>query len=287
MTARQAALPSLVTHNELYTANALNSSVWSTLFTLGVSLGGVISALLGPQEAILIDASTYLVSFVLIWSLPTLSPHDEAGTYATEDPAISPQPISTPDTHSSQDHSNSETTHHLSDAWRFAIARPIMWVPLFAKSPVAFFNGSGWIALNLIAVERNPEMSAMLIGLFTAARGVGMGVGPAILSAQRAANPIYAQWLTLIALCGFIWAEELWLLILTLFMWGIGNGVNWVSSTAALQSQTPPQLLGRMTSLDFLCFTVCQSIATLSAGWIFDQWNSIPFMMTSVCTIGV
>ena len=314
MTARQAALPSLVTPDELYTANALNSSVWSTLFTLGVSLGGVISAVFGPQEAILIDALTYLVSFVLVWSLPTLSPRDEAGLYARSEQGaaegdsrkmsadaramiddISRAPIveqyegelRTKDTVAAKLTEEESQSYRLADAWRFAIARPAMWIPLFAKSPIAFFNGSGWIALNLIAVERNPEMSAMFIGLFTAARGVGMGVGPAILSAQRTANPIYAQWLTLGALFGFIAAKVMWVQVMMLFIWGLGNGVNWVSSTASLQSHTPPHLLGRMTSLDFLCFTVCQSIATLSAGWLFDTMGSINIMVVSVSAVGV
>ena len=311
MTARQAALPSLVTADELYTANALNSSVWSTLFTIGVSLGGVISAFFGPQEAILIDASTYLVSFALVWSLPTLSPQDPAGLYATEDSSSSrsskgetPQPaqrsLDHPKSEGSKDDEDlkahplkqsateePDQSYHLIDAWRYAISRPIMWIPLFAKSPIAFFNGSGWIALNLIAVERNPELSAMLIGLFTAARGVGMGVGPAILSAKRVANPVYAQWLTLGALFGFVTADELWLQVMMLFVWGLGNGINWVSSTASLQSHTPTHLLGRMTSLDFLCFTVCQSIATLSAGWFFDQGNSIIMMTISVSSVGI
>ena len=117
--------------------------------------------------------------------------------------------------------------------------------------------------------------------------GVGMGVGPAILSAQRKANPVYAQWLTLGALLGFISSDVLWLQIIMLFVWGLGNGINWVSSTASLQSCTPPYLLGRMTSLDFLCFTVCQSIATLSAGWIFDDGHSIIMMTISVSALGI
>ena len=316
MTARQAALPSLVTPDELYLANALNSSVWSLLFTLGVALGGILSAFLGPQEAIFIDAMTYLVSFTLITALPQLSPEDRPGQHAVAN-APSPDALrssreverkggdaehqreargerarrgeqeETPRETREGEHGAQEYPGRLSAAWRFARPRAPMWVPLFAKVPVAFFNSAGWIALNLIAAAKDPAQSGLFIGLFTAARGLGMGVGPALLNARKITSPLPAQWLGLIALWLFVWADNLWLQLPTLFLWGVGNGVNWVSSTATLQAQTPPTLLGRMSSLDFFFFTTCQSIATLGAGLLYDSWGSIPKMLAVVCAVGL
>ena len=39
-----------------------------------------------------------------------------------------------------------------------------------------------------------------------------------------------------------------------LFVWGAGQGHNWVVSTAELQAATPDHLLGRMVALDFFYF---------------------------------
>ena len=57
MTARQASIPSLVSQRELYTANALNSLIWSTLFTLGVALGGALGVLALALIALLATAA--------------------------------------------------------------------------------------------------------------------------------------------------------------------------------------------------------------------------------------
>lgn len=287
MNARQAALPALVTSEELTVAHALNSSVWSVLFTLGVALGGVITASLGPAQAIAIDALTYLVSVSCIWSLPALLPQDKAGIYsgaAKESATGSAHSSASASSVSATTEATSESgltdpSYSLGDAIKFARAIPRLWVPLFAKSPIEFFHGLGWIALNIIAAASGPEQSALLLGVFTAVRGLGIGLGPALLGANREVNFILIQVITCGAVTTFILSEFQWLSLGALLVWGMCGGVNWVGSTVMLQKHTPPHLLGRITALDFLSFTLFQSIATLWAGWIYDRAHSLTYML--------
>ena len=306
MNARQAALPTLVTQDEIYLANALNSSIWSTLFTLGVALGGVLSTYLGPKQAIFFDTFTFFISAAIVSFLPVFKPNDPVGVYAYS-PTTKEDKCEGSTTNAFPSHKKDKLLEDqivkqkndsiqeqetakpkLSEAWYFVKKQPLLWVPLFAKSPVAFFNGAGWLMINVIALKRFPEYSGLAIGLLTAARGLGMGIGPALLNAKHTSlSPLWAQWLVLCSLISFLWIDQLWLASIALFFWGVGNGVNWVLSTSTLQVLTPQTMLGRITSLDFLSFTISQSLATLMAGYLIDQSYSLGSMLTIVSFFGV
>ena len=317
-TARQAALPMLVTREELLTANALNSTVWSVLFTLGVALGGVLTSLFGPETALLIDATTFIITSIILARLPRLSPDDEAGCYAyghEESNTLSKDRVIEDETQREEEQEivevdrtqcedeetkeetvgkesrslKSETTMRprLGEAWTHLMNQSQLWVPLFAKTSIGIFNSSGWIALNIAAMSRFPEEGGLMVGLFTACRGLGMGFGPAVMSKKRAVNPIPAQWLAAMGVCLLIWSDITLLMCCGLFCWGVGNGINWVSSTAALQSLTPPKLLGRVTSLDFLLFTTCEAITILMTGWLFDRFGGLGASSGTVALLGI
>lgn len=311
MTARQASLPALVTSDELSVANALNSSVWSALFTIGVALGGLVTSILGPSGALAIDALTYILSAACIWSLPALLPEDSIGKYAQatlkdpDDPdetatsgeANTLSEVSEPeeqselnaDSHTTlEDESSSEapSDRGMGGAIAFIRSTPKLWAPIFAKSPIECSHGLGWIALNVIAAGSGPEESSLLLGVYTAVRGLGIGVGPALLGVNRSVSFVGVQLITLGAVTTFILSDMMWLSLVALLVWGMSGGVNWVGSTVMLQRHTPPHLLGRVTSLDFLGFMLFQSVATLSAGWIYDQSQSLTDMLVVIGGLG-
>jgi len=61
-----AALPNLVEQEDLATANALSGSLWGTMLAVGAALGGAVTALLGRDAAIVIDAVSFAASAALI-----------------------------------------------------------------------------------------------------------------------------------------------------------------------------------------------------------------------------
>ena len=64
--ASEAALPNLVDADDLATANALSGSLWGTMLAVGAALGGIVTAILGRDAAIAIDAVSFVGSALLI-----------------------------------------------------------------------------------------------------------------------------------------------------------------------------------------------------------------------------
>ena len=75
--AARAALPHLVSKDQIRSATALQSFTWSVLFTIGMALGGVLSGTFGPILALGIDAATFLVAGLLVLGLPKIQPGEQ------------------------------------------------------------------------------------------------------------------------------------------------------------------------------------------------------------------
>jgi MFS family permease len=258
-TARQAATPSVVEPRELYAANALSSLIWSVLFTAGVALGGLLSALLGPTEAIAIDALTFALSALAIWRLPPLPPSAHLSASAPTD------------AHAEREREGARGG--IWSAWRLARRDPQLTAALLAKTPAAALSGAGWLAINALATARAPSYldAAVALGLSHAVRGAGTGIGPIAL---RRLWPTSANAPTLLAvasLLALLWAPNFELSLAALLLWGMGSGYNFVRSTATIQLHAPHSALGRLTAFDFLCLTLTQSIMALLTGALMDS----------------
>jgi MFS family permease len=64
--ARTAVLASIVHPDELVTANALDSLTWSSMLAIGAMLGGIATAVFGPNTAFVLDSLTFMFSALLI-----------------------------------------------------------------------------------------------------------------------------------------------------------------------------------------------------------------------------
>ncbi|MCB9552735.1 MAG: MFS transporter [Myxococcales bacterium] len=250
LTARFAAVPQLVEPGELHTANALLGLTWSVLFTAGVALGGVLSALMGPGDAILCDAATFAIAALIIARLPALPP---------------PPPEEAADPAAPKD---------FRQAWRYARARPRLLAAVLAKSPSAVVDAAGWVTLNLVAGPRLAGSTALGIGVMHALRAIGTGVGPLL---PRSWIPREANLATPLAFVGvtlFLAFDTPWVFLPALVVWGMGTGHNWVSSTSEMQAMTPGALLGRMTALNLMTLTIAQSLLAIGAGFVIDEVGS-------------
>ena len=66
VTAERAALPNVVSKEDLATANALDAASWSTALCLGAMLGGIVVEYWGTNAAFIIDAGTFLLGAILL-----------------------------------------------------------------------------------------------------------------------------------------------------------------------------------------------------------------------------
>jgi len=259
MTARQASIPSLVSQRELYTANALNSLIWSTLFTLGVALGGALTATLGAQTAIGLDALTYLASILAIWGLPSLRPPQ--ATDATEERAEAP-PL---------DGGGQLTSRSgLWACWRFARTQPALASALLSKCPLGAVNSAGWMTLTLMSSHTFGDTTGVTLGLFHASRAVGTGAGPLLLSALWPKSSVASTLWAIPVTVALLYSERLWLSMLCLLLWGMLLGYTWVRSSAHVQALSPPEAIGRLSAFELSCATLSQAGSILLVGAIYD-----------------
>ena len=250
MTARSAAIPSLVGRDNLRLANALLGLTWSVMFTLGLAIGGFASELLSPSGAILLDALTFVLAMAVAVGLPSLKPAQGEGG--------PPRP----------------GLGDLMHAWRYVTARPKLLATVLAKTPPTVANGGAWVTLNLVA---GPRMSfttlAIGIGIMQCVRAIGSGIGPLLPERIMPRNSLVGTMVAFVGVLLLAAFDSVATSLIGLSLWGIGMGHNWVISAANLQAATPDHLLGRVTSLDFFMFSIGGSLAAVLAGFLCDLWS--------------
>ena len=67
MTSERAALPNIVTDEELPTANALDAASWSTALCFGALIGGFIVDIYGVDMAFILNALTFVFAFFILF----------------------------------------------------------------------------------------------------------------------------------------------------------------------------------------------------------------------------
>ncbi|HVE72700.1 MAG TPA: MFS transporter, partial [Thermoanaerobaculia bacterium] len=67
--ASQAALPNIVSAEDLGPANVLMGSTWGTMLAVGAALGGAVTMLLGRDASFVFDTASFLLSAALLWSM--------------------------------------------------------------------------------------------------------------------------------------------------------------------------------------------------------------------------
>ena len=150
--ASAAALPNLVDGEDLATANALSGSLWGTMLTVGAALGGVVTAALGRDAAIAIDAVSFVGSALLIIRIER----------------------------SFQETRSDETPARLREAAKETVHYARRDHRVLALLAVKFGWGlaGGVLVLVPILAKETFHAGEMGIGLLLAARGVGALIGP-------------------------------------------------------------------------------------------------------------
>jgi MFS family permease len=245
--AEQAAIRRVVPEDALVDANALLAATWSTAYVVGMAAGGFM-ALLGPSIAIALDALTFVIAALLAAGLPSMIPEREI-----------PKTMS--------------VRREIGEALAVARETPGLLPAVLAKVPVGLALGGGWLALQLVASEREPfGPTAVSIGVLQMTRGLGTGVGPMVgARAVRTGGDVrkivpLAAVLTIASIVLFVSTELRPVLLLAALGWGMGSGANWVLSSTLIQRLSGDARIGRLSSIDELGNVGAMLVgATLSA----------------------
>jgi len=235
--ASTAILPSIVPDEELAQANALHGLIRPTMIRLaGPALGGFVVALAGPGVAFLVDASSFLVSAVAI-------------------AAISVRP-----TMQVASHGVRQTAVEMVEGFDFVRRNAWCWATLLAAMfSLLVFIGPIQVLLPFL-VKNRLGLGAESLGFIYAAGGIGAIVA-AVLIGQTGIPRLkitimYLVWTLGVALlAGYGLMSALWQALLIGFL---TNGllhlgaIIWIT---LLQTLVPRDLLGRVSSLDWLVST--------------------------------
>jgi hypothetical protein len=236
--ASTAILPDIVPEQHLPAANALGGIYRPLVFRLlGPALAGFVVAIGGPGFAFGFDALTFLVSAVAILAIRT-------------------RPLP----RAAEDHGPRRMLADVRDGMRYVRGQPWIWATLIsAMLSLLIFLGPMEVLVPFLVKNRlglGPES----LGAIFAAGGVGsilMAIAIGSLGQpRRRVTVMYAAWsagVALMAIYGLM--TSLWQALLASFlaagMFELGS-VIW---NTMLQQRVPRELLGRVSSLDWLVST--------------------------------
>lgn len=282
--ARQAILPSIVTREQLLSANALSSATWSLMLAMGSALGGVLISFLGLRFAFVFDAGTYILSSLLLLGI-IVPPRDSpklrsigdafrdlaAGfSYVRREPAVSSLIMV-----------------------KAGVGLAGGMVLLFTVMAERVFVVPDWVS-NLLGETPGGESGAasgvaLGIGALFFARGLGTAIGPFV---GRAISGYHEPKMRRLIGFGFLQAAILFvlfsfapylLLALPLLVCAhIGTSINWVFSTVLLQLTVPDELRGRVFSAELLLFTLVFCIATWCTAHALDEYGVSPRTLAAI-----
>ena len=269
--AAAAALPNLVTPGQLTAANALMGATGGVMTALAAWLGGWVSAHLGRPMAFGLDAFSFLVSALVVFSV-------RVPFSASLPESIHPGQVLA--------RSARDLREACSHAWA---SRPVRALILLKMA--AGLAGGILVLLSVMPVQ---VLGAgdFGVGLLYASRGLGTLAGAALASslagAGEARRAVLATWglaLSGLLCLAFGRAETLHQAAFFVFGAFLGSGLQWVFSAALLQKAVEDRLLGRVLALDNASMTLPASVSTLLCGWGLVAWG--PRMVADVVGIAV
>jgi MFS family permease len=288
--AAQAALPNTVSPEDLATANALSGSAWGTMLVVGASLGGVVSAVVGPYWCFGVTVICLLLSAFAVWRVrrplqaavrvrgDALSATDGYGVHDASPPPGGPAP---------PDGAALGSWAALVEATRYIRGRPRVAALVTVKSAVGLGNGV-LVAFPLLAgtVFRIGELGT---GLLFAARGAGALIGPLlfrwVLKRPDLLLPGLAVSMAMYGLAYLAVAVTpwFWLALILVMLAHLAGGGNWVMSNFALQEEVPDALRGRVFATDMMIVTLAVAVSQLVAGLFVDHVS--PRVVVAVCAL--
>ncbi|MFY9569982.1 MAG: MFS transporter [Blastocatellia bacterium] len=258
--AKSAAIPNIVSREELVPANALSSASWSVTLALGAALGGLVTDAFGRDAAFIIDSLSFFVSAAYIWGVRaqlSKTKRERTARLSLVD-AIG-------------------VTDFIEGA-RYLRLNPRVMALLLVKSGWGL-GGGVLLLLTIYGKQIFPlgRDGAASIGMLYAARGLGALIGPVIAGVITSGAPRTMRQAISVAFfvsAGFYFlfaqAPSLWIALICVLGAHSGGSIQWVFSTTILQMSVPDRFLGRVFALEMALLTLTMSVSTYATGWGVD-----------------
>jgi MFS family permease len=249
--ASAAALPNLVDREDLATASALSGSLWGTMLVVGAAVGGVITAVLGRDFAIVFDSISFAGSALLILRI-TRSFQESRGTRP-------PEPLG---------RAAKET---------LAYARRDHRVLALLAVKFGWGLAGGVLVLIPLLARGRFHSGEIGIGLLLAARGLGALIGPFVGRATLG-DKDRRLFLTIGVALGIFGAgyallglvPTMALALPAVALAHTGGGAQWMLSSYGLQRIVPDHILGRIFAFDGMLVTLTFGTSSVLTGWLAE-----------------
>jgi DHA3 family tetracycline resistance protein-like MFS transporter len=226
-----ALIPDVVAPHQLVEANSLDQLVRQACERLiGPAIGGFVVAAIGAGGAFLVDAGTFLVSAACIWALRVRS-----------------LPVAT---------SEDPDRGGLREGMRFVRSQPWLWSTLIAASlSLLLFLGPLEVLLPFV-IRNDLDAGAGGYGAVLAAAGAGSVLMSLVVSQRgpprRYLTFAYATWtFSTVAFVGWAVGTTLWQFMAFAVVFGALETAGMVVWGTLMSSRVPPDLRGRVHSLDW------------------------------------
>jgi hypothetical protein len=232
--ASSAIIPEVVPSELLVEANSLNGFVRPlTLRLLGPAIGGVLVAGVGPGVAFVVDASSFAIAAGTLLFVSRRPPERAAAG----EPSI---------------------FQEVAEGFRFVRSQTWLWVSLAAAGLWLFLTVGPIEVLIPYLVKNRMGGSARGLGLVFAAGGAGAIVAATTIAVRgriprRGLAFVYLAWAgSTFAVAALALGHAVWqAMIASVFLFGL-SGAGGIVWRTLLQRRVPGELLGRVSSLDWL-----------------------------------
>lgn len=259
--ASRAAVPSLVPGDSLETANSTLGFGTNASEALGPLLAAALFPLVGVRGVLLVDAASFLVSAVLLASLPSLPPAP-SGEQAR--PSL------------------------LQDAklgLGYILSAPAVRVIALGFFAVVLFNGVDDVALVVLAKE-TLRAGDSAVGLLLGAVGLGLLASYALLAryGSRASMAVMLLLGFAVSSMGNLLTGLAWAVSAAFSMQavrGVGIAAMDVATNTLLQRLVPPELLGRVFGNLYGAIGVAAALSYVGGGLLLDATSAPVTLMVA------
>jgi MFS family permease len=245
-------------------ANALTQAANRTTILLGPLLAGVLIGVIGAANVLVVDAATYVVSFLLVLVFV---------------PRTEPAP-------------QEEESKGILAGLKFLVHEPLLriWIPIFVVGDAAW---TAFFATVPVLVVERFDANATIAGLIFAGFGGGAVLG----------NVVSFRWLLqrvpgfrLIALTLPLQVAPLWLLtlhvpagamVVATFLSGVGNGLCNPTLHALLTLRIPPAVRAKAMSAAMTVWAFGSPLGLLTAGPVLTAYGAQPMLVAFALTQSV
>ena len=245
----RAAFPSVVGGGDLTRANALISGTFSTSIMVGPALGGLLVASIGVDAAFLADAVTYLISAILLSTVPLPHPRRESAEEAG-------------------------FVRELRSGFGYLVGTRVpLAIVVGAFLTILTINAT--VPAEVFLAKETFGAGDVGYGLLVSLSGGGMVLGSAMMAVLgNRINLVLLYFLSIFvgasALVGTGLAPAFILALGALTVEGAATGIDNVATDTILQKRVPEAFLGRVFSIRFLGYSAGEALAYPLGGLLVD-----------------